>query len=262
MTGHPRVFLYIAIVIVTGLAVALLYVNRDHYSTSQEQETVQIPVIANQLPAENGIIPVELFCEPTETKSLREVDGFGCRLRNNTGKAINAITVAHSVVTQKDGEYRGKEVSDKGYLTFESFIHPDLQRAHLHPAIAPGEERPVEVNETTLYEGATVKRIEVRIDYVEYVDSTNQGPNERGSQILASLRKGAELYKVWLVQKYLENDKSIDLIVRLLGDNNPLPLDANLDDMYLRQGAKIYRGHLLNIYNSVGDSELSRILSR
>ena len=244
--------LTIFVAVIASLLVLAQFTGRNPHASNS-----QAPVVIKQLPKENGIIPVELTCGQARLANPKEVDGFTCSLKNNTDEDIKAISTVYRIVTEKNG----READTPNYLTIDSMIHPDLVMDHVHQAIPPGGVQPLDVNERTIYDDALIQRVEINIDYVEFGDGNSLGPNVKGSQIIQSIRKGAAKYKNWLVERYRQNGNSVVETIQSIQKQEPLPIGIGLDDMYSRQGAKIYRGHLLKIYDSNGSSELEHILN-
>lgn len=217
----------------------------------------QLPVSTRQLPSDNGVISVELQCGVALLTAPNRLEDFSCILINRTNKPISALVAAYTIITEKDG----KRSSDTSLLTLDSFIHPDVREARRLKNISSGEERTIQPAGPITYEGAEIKGVEVRMDYVEFEDKTTLGPNESGARVINLPREGAAKYKEWLVQKYRENGKSVNAITSLLQEDQ-LPSELNLNEMLLIQGAKVYRKQMLNLYKAQGDTALEKYLNR
>lgn len=224
---------------------------------NKQIEGLQLPVIAKQLPAENGVIPVELQCGKAQLTAPSELKTFSCVVKNNTNKNIIALSAAYTVIFENNG----KEYPDTGFLTIETFIHPDFYKAHIHKAIPPGGERVLQPAGPTDYEANVIKGVKLEIDYVEFEDKTTLGPNENGSRIITGIREGAAKYKEWLVQKYIENGRSISAVVSLLQASD-VPNEFGFKDTNHRQGVKIYRNHIRDVYKAHGAAELEKYLNQ
>jgi hypothetical protein len=127
--------------------------------------------------------------------------------------------------------------------------------------IVPGEERPVVKGGVMGYENALLKGLEIKIDYVEFKDKSTLGADTAGSRIISTMREGAANYKNWLVQQYKKNGDSVNAIVPIL-QSQDIPSELGFNDMYLKEGARIYRKHMLDVYKMHGTDELERYLSR
>ena len=249
--------LILSVIVLSTLTILLLIFSYTAGRPLQASNS-QIPIVINQLNKENGVVPVELSCGNAQLANPSEITGFSCSLKNNTAKTINSVTTTYNIITEKDG----KEAGTPSYVTMESTVHPDLVSEHLHQAIPPGGERSLEINETTKYDDAVIKRVEIYVDYVEFSDMSSLGPNKMGEKIVTSMRSGASIYRNWLVQQFYQNGDSPEKIISVLQNNQPLPTGIGLDDLYFKQGARVYRSHLLDIYNKQGEKELEIIFNR
>src|SRR5215210_2958501 len=108
------------LLIATAIATAKLR-TKNTLSITQATDT-PVPVVTKQLPLENGIIPVELQCRTTRRPDPKESLVLTCVVKNNTGKAITALSVAYGFSFEGYGE----EFSDGGLLTQDVLIHPDF----------------------------------------------------------------------------------------------------------------------------------------
>lgn len=238
-------------------AIATTKLKTRYNQNAKQNIGLQVPIVAKQLPTENGVIPVELQCGTARLTAPNTLESFSCIVKNNTSKNITAASTAYTIVVENNG----KESGDTGFLTLETFIHPDL--ADIHKAIPPRGERTIEPGGPVSYEygNPIIKRVELKIDYVEFEDKTSLGPNEMGSQIIALFRDGAAKYRDWLVQKYIENGRSIDAIAPLLQKSQPIPDVLELKSSRQRHGAMMYRNHMLDIYNAHGATGLAEHLN-
>lgn len=216
----------------------------------------QILVAARQLESINGVIPVELLCGPARLTSHDRLENFSCILRNNTNKNLLAANVAYSIIF----ETGGKEAMDTRLHTIETFIHPDFYE--INKPILPGGESTIEPPGPMLYANSFIKRVEVRVEYVEFEDETTLGHNEKGAQIIAKIREGAAKYKNWLTQKYLEKGRSGKAIIPLLQTDQPLPNELGLKDADEQQGARAYRNRLRRIHATRGAVQVEKYLNK
>jgi hypothetical protein len=214
-------------------------------------------VTVKQLRLDDNTTPVLLACEGPVVTSEREVGGYSCTVTNNSAKTINALSISESIVSEKNGA----ETSATTYLTMETVLHPDFKAAHMHQSIPSGGEKTLTSNESTKFEDTSVKRRELQFDYVEFDDGTTLGPSTAGARIVKSMREGASKYKYWLFTQLRTNKDGINTIVPMLQPDATIPNEVGLSDMHMRQGAKIYRSHLLQLLQDGGEQALISILS-
>lgn len=213
-----------------------------------------------QLPADGGIIPVAIQGESMSSDPENGMKEAGFVVRNNTSKNIDAVSVA---VTGRI-DRNGTETSSTGYLTINSFVHPDIREIHHQYPLAPGKEwsfktEPLETEDTEA--GVVLTGITLQIDYVDFEDRTELGSKKYGSNIVVKARIGAAKYKAWLSKKYAENGRSIAAVLPLLDRNQALPADIALGD-HERTGARLYQSHLLQAYQQHGSAEVEKYLNR
>lgn len=217
------------------------------------QNNVSIEVI--QLPPVDGVVPVEIQKEMiNNTASLDELTFV---VKNNTKKAIDAISVA---VTVK-AETNGKDCSSTAaYMTVNQLIHPDIRAIHHQKPFGPGEDAPFGPEPLQVATGTIFKGISLKIDYVDFEDKTSLGPNIRGLLHINSPRVGAAKYKDWLVTAYSNGGRSLNSLLTLLKQRE-LPQDLILPNNE-KPGAKLYRRHLLMAYEEHGAAEVEKYLVR
>ena len=245
--------------IVTVSAVSILAVSfMIAQSNRSQKKSGQVPLLVKQATYSLGMFPAELECTPPRMTGTNQLDGFSCVLHNNSGKTIVAATMSYAVITEKDGREGGAETPT--YMTFESFVHRDLQMEHIHHSLDPGGEETFDVNEITRIEDADIKTVEVNLDYVEFGDSSTLGPNLKGSAIVGDIRSGASKYRDWLQRQFVANGKSVESVLPLLKREQGPPSDISLQNRWQKQGAMLYRDHALKISNLRGADELKKML--
>lgn len=249
--------------IVAGLIViptTLFIVNNLSQELQSEKHllpTRKPPVaVIRQLGSEGLVVPVELLRPAARLSAENQLEEYSCIVKNNTGKAIVAFSLAWNIIT----DVAGKESSVRELQVNVSFIHPDVQEDH-RGAIAPGEESPAEAGPTYFESNASVKRLGVSIDYVEFEDGTSLGPNSKGSssQQIAMVREGASRYKEWLGQMYAKTGRSPAVVLQQL-QSESIPDDLNLSNPEMKQGAYAYRTRMLKLYNTKGPVAIQKIL--
>lgn len=257
--SHSLIGLVVLLGIITfGIAAFKTYGNRNAQPANNLQ---QVTTNVIQLQAANGVIPVEIEQPGVHYTAANGVQDFFFTIKNNTSKTITAYSFN---VTLK-GEVNGKDLSNTLSYTVDTITHQDIRDAHSLKPISPGEERNFSdnglPNDPTQTGSNIVKEITFKLDYVEFEDKTGLGPDQNGSRTIALRRDGAAKYKAWLVEKYTQSGKSISGILPLL-QSHDLPPELNLQDTYQRIGAKSYRAHMLDVYNSHQAGELEKYLNR
>jgi hypothetical protein len=213
--------------------------------------------VIRQLESEGIVAPVELLRPAARLSAENQLEEYSCIVKNNTGKAVVAFSLAWNIIT----EVAGKESSVREMQVNESLIHPDVQEDHKSGAIEPGAESLAEAGPTYFESNASVKRLGVSIDYVEFEDGTSLGPNLDGtsSQQIAMVREGASKYKEWLGQMYAKTGRSPKVVLQQL-QSESIPDDLNLSSPEMKQGAYAYRTRMLKLYNTKGPVAIQKIL--
>jgi hypothetical protein len=243
------------ILLATAIAAGKLQVANPLTTTQGVDE--KIPVAVTQLPLDNGVIPVELRCHATHRDAADELRTLACVVKNNANKRIIALALEYTALIRRPD---GGESSDSGFLTQDALIDPSLRESEAHKFIPLGGERTIQRAEPLGHENASVKRIEVVVDYVEFEDHTVAGPDVKGSKLIAQVREGAARYKGWLKRKYTELGGSVSAVLPLLQNTSGLPAELNLDEAMLAVGAEAYRKKVRDLYHSRGSRELKKHL--
>jgi hypothetical protein len=239
---------------------ATLFIGSNLILRSQGEHTLLIrkpPVAVRQLESEGPVAPVELLRPAARLSAENQLEEYSCIVKNNTGKAIVAFSLAWNIIT----EVAGKESSVRELQVNESLIHPDFQGDHKLGATAPGAESLADAGPTYFESNASVKRLGVSIDYVEFEDGTSLGPNLNGasSQQIGMVREGASRYKEWLGQVYAKSGRSPQVVLQQL-QSELIPDDLNLSNPEMKQGAYAYRIRMLKLYNTKGLVAIQNIL--
>ena len=241
----------LVLLIAAAVTVAAALIPRKH-------EVSQPLILSSQLPSEDGVIPVEIIRANATFPRPDDVQDFSCVIRNNSSKGIRSVVLAYTIVTNNNGTENSNVIS----LWRESLIHPDVREAHHFRPLGSGEQyRFQSSGETSFGTPNVISRIELRLDYVEFEDGTRLGLDKNGSRIIESIRQGAENYKAWLVQRYVELGKSADAVSDLLKVQD-LPSELQSTNMYVNQGAKSYRSHMLDVYTAHGSGALEKYLNQ
>jgi len=236
-------------------ALALKSRNNKPAIPEEGLSDVQLEVI--QLPKDGGIIPVAIEGERVSVNPESGMREAVFVLKNNTGKNVNAISVAVTVKLEIDG----KESSSTHYLTRNSLIHPDIREIHHLSPLAPGQEWSLGTEALDPEAPALLKGVILQVDYLDFDDQSWLGPNKFGLNTVTKVRGGAAKYKAWLQKKYAENGRSVSALLPLLERGQALPAELNLGD-YERTGARHYQNHLLMAYQDHGVAEVAKYLNR
>jgi hypothetical protein len=219
------------------------------------QAQQQIVVKTEQLPPDNGVVPVQIKCDNVTLLAPNAADTFTCTLKNNTHKFINAATLVFSYTIEQGG----RESFDSSFTTVDSAVHPDIRAARTQSFGAPAGELPVQELRTS-YEEAVIKGVHVAIDYIEFTDNSTLGPNHAGAQTIAGMRAGAAKYKAWLVRVFKQSGGLVGPVVAQC-ESQPMPeqqIGLKGDDE--QQGAIIYRNFTLRTYRTKGAEAVEKAL--
>lgn len=216
--GHSRTWLVVAFIPLS----ATLFIGSNFISKSQGLRPAEPPspirkppvAVIRPLASDGLVVPVELLRPAARLSAENQLEEYSCIVKNNTGKAIVAFSLAWNIVTKS----AGKESSVRELQVNDSLIHPDVHEDHKSGAIAPEAESLADAGPTYFESNASVKRLEVSIDYVEFEDGTSLGPNlnRTSSQQIAMVREGASKYKAWLVQMYTKTGRSAQAVLQQL----------------------------------------------
>lgn len=240
------------IIAATGLIIFSTAKTNTQSSKKPTQKTIPVEVV--QLSDEKGKIPIEIKCDSAELSADSKLEELSCNIVNNTDKNIMAAVTAFSVTTDRGGITS----TDTRMLITETLVHPGLREIRKASFIHPHGKSPINILPTD-YENEIIIKVAIRMDYIEFEDSSGIGPNQTGSKTIGEIRNGAIKYRNWLLEKYEQNARSPEKIKELLQDNRVL-----MDTLNLRkneyQGANIYRKYLNRIYEDSGIDGLNRNL--
>ena len=193
---------------------------------------------------------MELTCDATALIPPNTLDRVPCTIRNNTNGVITALVLGESVSIENNG----KSSIESGYIAIDTFVHPDFHKK----SESKGLKREARTNfpfASVTYDGI-ITRLQVHIDYVEFADKQILGPNRQGSEMVGGIRDGAAKYKDWLVREFQSKGRSADILVSLLREDQPLPVDLVMSSGSQEQGAAIYRNQLRKIHRTEGVEQL------
>lgn len=221
---------------------------------SQSREPATISVEIDQLPAKDGVIPVEIVQPNVSSSAPNQLDDFTYIIRNNSGNAIVAVAVIKTITYVESGTL----YADSRYSMMDSAFHPDMGSAK---PFEPETQRSMEAPGPLRFdEGVVIKEIRLKVDYVLYNDNTAYGAGQEGERRINAMREGARAYKKWLKQKYSRGGKSLALIFPLMQEPRvPDELKLNSDQIL---GADSYRLHLLRTFQTRGAAEVEKYLGQ
>jgi hypothetical protein len=205
----------------------------------------------------DGSVSVELRCSEAELSSPNSIEKLTCVIKNNTDRFITAGTLAVTIVLE---EKNGKELDQKSYDTFDTFVHPDFRHDHPNNRIGPGAEYTI-YEMPSGYSDVVIKSIAATIDYIDFGDNRPSGFNSKGSQIVADIREGASRYKTWLISKYKQNGKSVDEVSKVLNENLS-SREIGLQNSNQESGADMFRKYLLRDFKEKGSEPLKKRLDQ
>ena len=212
-----------------------------------------LPVDVKQLPAIGGVVPVELSCSDAELSSPRSIQKLACMFKNNTDRFITAVNLDITVNVERNG----KILEHSSYLTLDSYLYGDFAEDHRTSRIPPGAQQ--QINELpSSYSDGVVKSISVGIDYVDFGDDKPLGANGKGFEIVRNMRSGASKYKIWLIDKYARNGKSIDAIIPLL-NTAVSSQELGLTNPNEQNGAEMFRNYLLRQFQTYGAEKIMKL---
>jgi hypothetical protein len=231
---------------------------RQNYAADPQlprQGRISVPLGAKQLDPINGVVPLYLKCEEALLIVPDTLERIPCTIKNNSGKRIRALVLVESVASDDNGTTS----TELKYLTIDNFIHPDLHTDSKKEGIDEDAE-PQFPSVSENYDGI-ITRVQVHIDYVEFIDKGTLGPNKAGERILEGMRQGASKYKSWLEKEYEIHGKSVASLMRLIEDESPSAADLGVESASQEQGALIYRKWLQKTYQTKGIEEVRKHLT-
>jgi hypothetical protein len=206
-----------------------------------------LPVDVKQLPTIGGVVPVELSCSDAELSSPRSIEKLACTFKNNTERFIAAVSLYIIVNLERNGKI--SELSSS--LTLDSDMYADFGAR-----IPPGAQYPIRDLPSSYSD--VVKSISAGIDYVDFGDDKPLGPNAKGFEIIRSRRNGASKYKVWLIDKYTRNGKSIEAVMPLL-NAAVASQELGLTNTNEQNGAEMFRMFLLRQFQTYGPEKIMKL---
>jgi hypothetical protein len=219
-----------------------------------QQERAAVPMKVRGLYDEQGQLAVDLQCNKAYLVTLGTIDKFSCTIKNNSTKNIAAANVRYSVIVEQNGKRSKEERSetiDSMFARSSDGGSKAIQRGATQVAGIPGPMS---------FEGM-VLRMYVQVDYVQFDDGTGLGANQEAAQKIQQTRKGADLYRRWLAEKYSQNGVSIVAISSLLNQDHPIP-ETMASDPNQRMGAEAFRKRLLKLLASEGEEAVAKQLEK
>lgn len=228
--------------------------------SKQVYEQAKLSVDMLQLPAEGGIIPVEIQRAKIHLPQPNEIEDFSCVVKNNTTKAITALALEWTFTADNNG--KPSSLSENSEM--DAIYHPDIQDYRKLRALAPGNEMTMESSSgTTVAPPARIVKAEVTLKYVEFGDKSliDLDPRHSSSKRINEEREGAERYKQWLAQIYKQQGKGLKNVIPLLRGES-FPTELNLNTHPLHHGAKMYGKFMLSLYTNNQQEAMEKYLSQ
>lgn len=230
------------------------------WSTRANQIPAQTPikVTVDQLPADNGLAPLEIQQVQISSSKSDQIESVSYLVKNNTNKKITAFTVAQSITYEENGTEYTETISH----TAEYELHPDFNETSRKKNLSPGEIDPMEsAGPISFGEGTIIKEVRLRIDYAQFADGSVLGSGSEGERQVKLAREGASRYKTWLKERYVQSGKSLTIVLNLL-QNEDVPEELGLKDSSQILGAKNYRLRLLKIFRTDDPAKIQKYLNR
>jgi hypothetical protein len=242
------------ILLLSGLLLCLWAVSTGRKNPQQTDTFIPV-VVTEQLPAKDGIIPVDIRCGQARLTAPNRLEEFQCALKNNTSLNITAANAIYSVVIEQNGVVTKDTVSS----TVQAAIHPDFRGTN--KLIGPGDESSLgPPGPITYTSGIIVKSVEISMDFVEFENGTTLGRDNQGSRIIKAMRVGAARYREWLKLRYTRGDRSVASISSEVEGDQSLPSELQFADPNEQQGAVGYRSLLRNLFRTRGAGDVKRLL--
>jgi hypothetical protein len=219
----------------------------------QSREPSNIKVVINQLPAKDGVIPIEIIQPTTVSSAPNKLDDLTYILRNNSGKAVIAIALVKTISYEEGG----KVYAQSRYSTMDSGFHSDVGGQ----PFLPGSQTSMEsAGPLSFNEGVVIKEITLTVEYVSYADLTVYGSGGEGERRINAMREGARRYKGWLAQEYSRAGKSLATILPVI-ETPSIPEELKLD-LDQTMGADRYRLQLLKTFKTKGAADVENYLNK
>ncbi len=245
-------FLTSVALITVVVGVALAWRNTSIRFQSREASTIR--VVIDQLPAKDGLIPIEIIQPTISSSAPNRLDDFTYIIRNNSARTIIAAAMIKTITYEESGTL----YDDSRYSMMDGAFHPDMGSAK---PFQPGTQRSMEAPGPLRFdEGVVIKEIRLKVDYASYDDNTAYGSGREGERRINAMREGARKYKTWLGGKYSRGGKSLATILPLMHERGvPDELKLNPDET---MGADSYRLHLLKTLQTKGAATVESYLNR
>jgi hypothetical protein len=247
-------FKFLTSIALVAMIVGVTLAWRSTTTGFQSHEHATIKVVINQLPAKDGVIPVEII-QPTFVSSApNKLDDLTYIIRNNSARAVIATAVIKTISYEEGGRVYAHSV----YSTMDGAFHPDL---HNRNPFLPGTQMSMEsAGPFSLNDGAIIKEITLRVEYASYDDHTAFGSGGEGERRINAMREGARRYKSWLAQEYSRAGKSLATIFPLIQARG-IPEGLKLDNDQT-MGADRYRLHVLKTLQTKGAADVEGYLKQ
>jgi hypothetical protein len=246
---HLKVLTSIALVAVL-VGVALAWRSTTIGFQSRERPTIKVTL--NQLPAKDGVAPIEIIQPTVVSSAPNKLDDLTYIISNNSGSTVIAAAVIKTINYEEGGRVYAHSV----YSTMDSAF-PDMSGRPLLPGTQMSMES---AGPVTFDEGVAIKEITLTMDYVSFHDRTAYGSGGEGERRIKGMREGARRYKGWLAQEYSRAGKSLASILPVI-EAPSIPAALRMDSDH-SMGADRYRLNLLRTLKTKGAAEVENYLKQ
>lgn len=244
----------IGLSMILATIITILLIPGSKAQESKKSEQTEIPVVINPLRVGNQIISVEIQCDKVFVSKPDTIDSFSCTLINKTDMDIGAVKVEYSLITKSNGKENNS--NNFSYLAIPD-IHPDIPTR-----IKPNKTLHISPSGPRSTDGATIERLELEPTFIEFVGGHTVGVEDIQSLTrIANIRKGAEMYKSWIKEIYINKGKSENSVLQLL-ENEPSLDPLNTDNSDNKFGAKYYKNFLSKQFKTNGQGSIQDILNQ
>jgi len=222
----------------------LFALNRGQTAQQAQEDERRLRIQVHQLPPrfQDRML---LRCDDAILATPTEVKEVTCYITNNSSKVVVAGGLSITYLLDDNGV----SAPQSAVLSFDSLLQPDLLTEHPEGVIPPGGQYRLRDIPTTLDRPITA--IIAFLDYIEFSDSTKEGPDKGSSQLINAQRVGARKYQQWLAKKY-EEKRSVETVVAFLNSDDDIPSELAITDPNEAQGARIFRRQERRVYETKG----------
>lgn len=246
-------FKFLTSIALVAVLVGVAFAWRSTMIGFQSRKPASIKVIVNQLPAKDGVIPIEIIQPSFVSSAPNKLEDLTYILRNNSARAVIAAAVIKTITYDEGGETYAHSV----YSMMDGAFHPDMRGK----PFLPGTQMPMEsAGPVAFGEGVVIKEITLTLEYASFEDNSAYGSGSEGEHRITAMREGARRYKSWLAQEYSRAGKSLTTIFPLI-QAPTIPESLKLDPDQT-MGADRYRLQLLSTLQKKGAADVESYLKQ